>query len=244
MKRLAIGFSVLVFAGCQAKPTEPPAPPPSTAAVPEKRDDLAALLRKADALVPEQDESEKAAPPIATASADVTAAPERVDPVQRSVPVRSTVATSGNARATSAPQSSMDTMRADAGREFLPLLRSLSQRREKFETDYQRYYRGCSGPDNFVAPVPSGGMSLDSILAGGDDALIPPGRIPPPGPTTVDPSTVDRARTPLCRTLLQDIRLQRLQIRSDVNGMRETARRRGFWPGIMRELFGQYGLTY
>lgn len=238
MKPLAIGLSFLVLAGCQRKPSETPTP--GTVAAPEKRDDLSDLLRKADALVPEVDESEKAPPPAAAVPA--AAAAERVDRGPSNVPVSSSAPIPA-ARATSAPKSSMDTMRADAEREFGPLLRTLSSRRDKFETDYQRYRQGCSGPVNFVKPVPAGGMSLDSIIAGGDDALIPPDRIPPAG-QTADPSQVDRARTPLCRSLLQDIRLQRLQIRSDVNGMRETARRRDFWPGAVREIFEKYGLTY
>ena len=240
MKPLALCLSFLVLAGCQGKTGETATP--AALAVPVKRDDLSELLRKADALIPEVDESEKNPPPVAEVSADATATPERIDRAERNVPA-SSVPVRATARTTPAPQSSMDTMRAEAVREFVPNLQRLSTLRDKFETDYRNYQSGCSGPVSFVQPVPSGGMSLDSIIAGGDDGLIPTGRIPPPGKTG-DPSKTDPSRTPLCRSLLQNIRLQRLQIRSNVNSMRETAQRRGVWPGIMREIFEKYGLTY
>lgn len=248
MKPLALCLSFLVLAGCQGKPSETATT--ATVAVPVKRDDLSELLRKADSLVPEVDESEKTPPPAADVPADAAATPERIDRAERNVPASSSVPIRANARATPAPKSttpapksSMDTMRAEAVREFVPALQRLSTLRDKFEADYRNYQSGCSGPVSFVQPVPAGGMSLDSIIAGGDEGLIPTGRIPPGGKTS-DPSKTDPARTPLCRSLLQNIRLQRLQIRSNVNSMRETARRRDVWPGVMREIFEKYGLTY
>ncbi len=245
MKALALCLSFLVLAGCQRKPSETATT--AAVAVPVKGDDLSALLRKADALIPEVDESEKIPPPAAEVFADATATPERIDRAERNAPVSSSVPVRATTRATSAPKSStepkssMDTMRAEAVREFVPTLQRLSTLRDKFETDYRNYQSGCSGPVSFVQPVPAGGMSLDAIIAGGDEGLIPTGRIPPGGKTD-DPSKADPGRTPLCRSLLQNIRLQRLQIRSNVNSMRETARRRDVWPGIMREIFEKYGL--
>jgi hypothetical protein len=86
------------------------------------------------------------------------------------------------------------------------------------------------------------GVPLDSIILGGTDALVAQGRLLPPG-TGPGPSEIANETMPECRLLWEDITTASTTIERELNNIQETARRRGIYPGIVRDLLAKYGFN-
>jgi hypothetical protein len=136
---------------------------------------------------------------------------------------------------TKASKSDQEKMRERAMISFSSRLVATRKLADDAESNHQRYMSGCYRKT--TQPAVPDGVPLDSIVIGGTDALVAQGKLLPPG---FGPSGIDMETTAMCRGLLSDIDLASAKVERELTAIEDDARRQGIYPGVMRELFGQY----
>jgi hypothetical protein len=131
-------------------------------------------------------------------------------------------------------------MREQAATAFGARLQSLRRTADDGWANYDRYMKACDGKVTMTRPVTPPGVPLDSIVLGGTDALVAQGRLLPPG-TGSGPSGISNETTPQCRLLWDDTTKASSMVERELNDIQETARRRGIYRGIVRDLLTKYG---
>lgn len=139
-----------------------------------------------------------------------------------------------------AARSTLELRRAEAATLFGPRLEALSQAKQKTVSDHQRYVAACLDRVTKGRLETGAGIPLDRVVIG-SGAIMSLGELPPQGsmPAFVQ---INNETTPTCRMLAHDINVRSARSRTELAAIEEDARRRGVYPGIMRELRSQYGL--
>ena len=120
-----------------------------------------------------------------------------------------------------APGSTLALRRAEAVTLFGGRLDSLRVAQRKIDGDRERYAAACAQrvtrgrAVRFGAPAGSGSSTL----------------------------VIENEGTPECRMLAHDIQAQSAAVKTALAAVDEDARRRGIYPGVMRDLRAQYGLA-
>lgn len=118
--------------------------------------------------------------------------------------------------------STLEAHRKEATALFAGRLQILSQTKQEIARDQGRYRAGC----------------LDRVTKG---RVATEGEIPFHGVISSS-LAISNETTSVCRILANDIRVNSALLRKELGGVEEDARRRGIYPGIIRELRAQFGL--
>jgi hypothetical protein len=127
-----------------------------------------------------------------------------------------TIVVPGAAPAT-AQISTLDAQRANAGALFDRRLDALSAMRAELSGDVTKYERACRGKVTTGRGI--GAVFLGSELVWLAQALH-----------------IDNETTPECRILVTGIKMRSQQVSRELEQIDEDARRRGIYPGVMRDL--------
>lgn len=141
--------------------------------------------------------------------------------------VRALVATAGSAvmltAATAMAQTStLQTQQTIARALFDKRLDGLSTMRSTLSGDLEKYERACRG----------------KVTTGGGTGVI---LLPAELAWFVQTLSIDNETTPACRMLVTEIKTRSQHVTRELENIDETARRRGIYPGVMRDLKRGYG---
>jgi len=144
----------------------------------------------------------------------------------RGLPVRSfivaAVITGAIADSAAVQLSTLDVQRAHAAALFDRRLDTLSAMRTELAEDWKTYQRACRG--KVTTGRGSGVVFLRSELVWFGQSL-----------------EIDNETTPVCRMLVTGIKTRSQHVARELQQIDEDARRRGMYPGVMRDLKRGYG---
>lgn len=117
--------------------------------------------------------------------------------------------------------SPLELQRADAAATFGPQLVALASMRTQIADDQKKYDVACRGKVTTARPTVTAGIPLDR--------------------TFFPPFEIKNEATPTCRMLVTDIKTRTEHMKRELERIGEDARRRGIYPGVMRDLKRNYG---
>jgi hypothetical protein len=135
--------------------------------------------------------------------------------------------------------SSIDLQQTDAATTFGPRLGVLRLMQTQTVDDRKKYELACRGKVTSIRPVPTPGIPLDRTLIG-QGAIVTLGELPRQGsfPQKLE---LKNETSPVCRMLAADIEMRSAHLKDGLARIDEDARRRGIYPGVMRDLKRHYG---
>jgi hypothetical protein len=135
--------------------------------------------------------------------------------------------------------SAIDTQREDAASVFGVRLEALRLLTTQVADDQRRYNSACRGKVTTIRPRVTPGVPLDRLLIG-TGAIVALGTLPLQ-PLFPEELEMKNETTAVCRVLWSDVAMRSALIKKELAQIDEEARRRGVYPGVMRDLRAKYG---